>query len=134
MPVVKEDEIKRPIKTLLSGLLSGLLRRTAPLLESLARVHAHASLAVDLRQPLPASVVVQGGFRLTGADACISAKMCCSILICTWNLEPWNWKRIGGYSATALDRGAAFHPDLVVGGSNFDARTVKRDLPHLETS
>ena len=76
----------------------------------LTRIQAHASLAADLRERLPASVVVQGGFRLTGADACISAKMCCSILICTW-------KRIGGYSATALDRGAAFHPDLVVGGS-----------------
>jgi acetyltransferase-like isoleucine patch superfamily enzyme len=66
-PVVKEDEIKRPIKALLSRLLSGLLRTTAPLLESLARVHAHAFLAADLREPLPASVVVEGRVSVYGS-------------------------------------------------------------------
>jgi acetyltransferase-like isoleucine patch superfamily enzyme len=66
-PVVKEDEIKRRFKELLSRLLSGLLRRTAPLLESLARLHAHAALDADLHESLPASVVVHGRVSVYGS-------------------------------------------------------------------
>jgi hypothetical protein len=54
------DQVSYQVKALLSGLLSGLLRRTAPLLGGLTRVHAHAFRAADLRERLPASVVVQG--------------------------------------------------------------------------
>jgi acetyltransferase-like isoleucine patch superfamily enzyme len=64
---VKENEIKRLVKAILSRLLSGLLRCTAPLLGGLTRVHAHASLAADLRDPLPASVVVQGRVSVYGS-------------------------------------------------------------------
>jgi hypothetical protein len=39
----------------------------APLLESLTRLHAHAALDADLREPLPASVVVQGKVSVYGS-------------------------------------------------------------------
>jgi acetyltransferase-like isoleucine patch superfamily enzyme len=51
----------------LSGLLSGLLRSTALLRGGLTRVHAHASLAADLRERLPTSVVVEGRVSVYGS-------------------------------------------------------------------
>jgi acetyltransferase-like isoleucine patch superfamily enzyme len=62
-----EEEIKRRIKTLLSRLLCGLLRGTAPLLEGLTLIYAHASLAAGLRERLPASVVVKGRVSVYGS-------------------------------------------------------------------
>jgi acetyltransferase-like isoleucine patch superfamily enzyme len=59
-PGERRNKIKRRIKSLLSNLLSGLLRITAPLREDLARVYAHASLAAAIDEVLPASVVVLG--------------------------------------------------------------------------
>ena len=49
-----------PLKPLLIAPLRMLLRATSGLRESVRRLHAHAALAADLRQPLPASVVVLG--------------------------------------------------------------------------
>jgi acetyltransferase-like isoleucine patch superfamily enzyme len=63
----RRDEINRRIKTLLSGLLSGLLRNTASLLGGLTRIYAHAALAADLKERLPASVVVQGRVSVYGS-------------------------------------------------------------------
>jgi acetyltransferase-like isoleucine patch superfamily enzyme len=60
VPGERRIHIKRRIKSLLSSLLSGLLRITAPLREDLTRVYAHASLAAALDEELPASVVVLG--------------------------------------------------------------------------
>ena len=58
-PGERRIKIKRGIKSLLSNLLSGLLRIAAPLREGVTRLYAHASLAADL-DDLPASVVVLG--------------------------------------------------------------------------
>jgi acetyltransferase-like isoleucine patch superfamily enzyme len=52
--------IKRGIKTVLSTLLSRLLRSTASLREGAERIYAHALLASAVREPLPASVIVLG--------------------------------------------------------------------------
>jgi acetyltransferase-like isoleucine patch superfamily enzyme len=43
------------------------MRTLAPLLAGLTRIQAHASLAADLREPLPASVVVQGRVSVYGS-------------------------------------------------------------------
>ena len=59
--------IKRRIKSLLSNLLSGLLRTAAPLREGLARLYAYASLTADLDEGLPASVVVLGRIWVYGS-------------------------------------------------------------------
>jgi acetyltransferase-like isoleucine patch superfamily enzyme len=59
-PGERRINIKRRIKSLLSNLLSELLRITAPLREALTRLYGHASLAADLDEELPASVVVLG--------------------------------------------------------------------------
>jgi acetyltransferase-like isoleucine patch superfamily enzyme len=59
-PGERRIHIKRRIKSLLSNLLSGLLRITAPLREDLTRLYGHASLAADLDEELPASVVILG--------------------------------------------------------------------------
>src|ERR1700689_5322906 len=60
VPGERRINIKRRIKSFLSNLLSGLLRITAPLREDLTRLYGHASLAADLDEVLPASVVVLG--------------------------------------------------------------------------
>ncbi len=59
--------IKRGIKSLLSNLFSGLLRIAAPLREGLARLYAHASLAAELDEDLPDSVVVLGRIWVYGS-------------------------------------------------------------------
>lgn len=59
-------EIKRPLKSAGSSLLSLLLRTTVSLREGFARIYAHALLAADLREPLPASVVVLGRVSVYG--------------------------------------------------------------------
>jgi acetyltransferase-like isoleucine patch superfamily enzyme len=66
-PGERRVRIKRRIKSMLSSLLSGLLRRAAPLREGLGRVYSHASLAADLDEELPASVVVLGRIRVYGS-------------------------------------------------------------------
>ena len=65
-PGERRIEIKRDIKSLLSNLLSRILRIAAPLREGLARLYAHASLAADLGD-LPASVVVLGRIWVYGS-------------------------------------------------------------------
>jgi acetyltransferase-like isoleucine patch superfamily enzyme len=60
VPGERRINIKRRIKSLLSNLLSGLLRITAPLREDLIRLYGHASLAAALDEKLPASAVVLG--------------------------------------------------------------------------
>jgi acetyltransferase-like isoleucine patch superfamily enzyme len=62
-----KDPLKRRIKSMLSGLFSRLLRIAAPLREGLGRVYNHASLAADLDERLPASVVVLGRIRVYGS-------------------------------------------------------------------
>lgn len=57
---------KRRIKALTSSLLSGLLRGTTPLAAGLARIYAHASLAAQLNEHLPASVIVLGRVSIYG--------------------------------------------------------------------
>jgi acetyltransferase-like isoleucine patch superfamily enzyme len=59
--------MKRSIKTVLSTLLSGPLRMTASLREGAARIYAHALLAANLREPLPASVIVLGRVSIHGS-------------------------------------------------------------------
>ncbi len=59
--------IKRGIKTVLSTLLSGLLRSTASLREGAERIYAHALLAATLRERLPASVIVLGRVSIHGS-------------------------------------------------------------------
>jgi acetyltransferase-like isoleucine patch superfamily enzyme len=66
-PGERRIKIKRRIKSLLSNLLSGLLRIAAPLREGLARLYAYASLAADLDESLPASVVVLGRIWVYGS-------------------------------------------------------------------
>lgn len=58
--------LKRDIKTALSTALSWLLRITASLREGGERIYAHALLAADLSQPLPASVIVMGKVSVYG--------------------------------------------------------------------
>jgi len=58
--------MKRHIKSLVSNLLSRLLRCTASLREGLERIYAHAHLAANLREPLPDSVVVLGKVSIHG--------------------------------------------------------------------
>lgn len=67
VPGERRITIKRRIKSLLSDLLSGLLRITAPLREGLARLYAHASLTAALDEELPASVVVLGRVWVYGS-------------------------------------------------------------------
>ena len=59
--------IKRGIKTVLSALLSGLLRSTASLREGTKRIYAHALLSASLRESLPASVIVLGRVSIHGS-------------------------------------------------------------------
>jgi acetyltransferase-like isoleucine patch superfamily enzyme len=59
--------IKRGIKTVLSTLLSRLLRSTASLREGAERIYAHALLASAVREPLPASVIVLGRVWVHGS-------------------------------------------------------------------
>jgi acetyltransferase-like isoleucine patch superfamily enzyme len=59
--------IKRGIKTVLGTLLAGLLRITASLREGGERIYAHALLAADLRERLPASVIVLGKVSIHGS-------------------------------------------------------------------
>jgi acetyltransferase-like isoleucine patch superfamily enzyme len=66
-PGERRIRIKRRIKSLLSNLLSGLLRIAAPLREGLGRLYGHASLAADLDEELPASVVVLGRIWVYGS-------------------------------------------------------------------
>ena len=58
--------MRRYIKSIASGLLSRLLRSTASLREGLGRIYAHALLAAELREPLPASVIVLGRVSIYG--------------------------------------------------------------------
>jgi acetyltransferase-like isoleucine patch superfamily enzyme len=58
--------IKRDIKSVLSTLLAGLLRNTASLREGAERIYAHALLAANLREHLPASVIVLGRVSIHG--------------------------------------------------------------------
>lgn len=58
--------IKRGIKTVVSTLLSGLLRSTVSLRDGAERIYAHAHLAATLRERLPASVVVLGRVSIHG--------------------------------------------------------------------
>jgi acetyltransferase-like isoleucine patch superfamily enzyme len=60
-------KIKRDIKSLLSDLFSALLRIAAPARENFARLYAHAALAADLDQRLPASAVVLGRVWIYGS-------------------------------------------------------------------
>ena len=55
-----------PIKPLLVAPLRILLRLTAPLRKFWTRLHSHAALAAQLRQPLPSSVVVEGPVFVAG--------------------------------------------------------------------
>jgi acetyltransferase-like isoleucine patch superfamily enzyme len=59
--------IKRGVKTVLGTLLAGLLRITASLREGGERIYAHALLAADLRERLPASVIVLGKVSIHGS-------------------------------------------------------------------
>jgi acetyltransferase-like isoleucine patch superfamily enzyme len=59
--------IKRGVKTVLGTLLAGLLRITASLREGGERIYAHALLAADLRERLPASVIVLGKVSVHGS-------------------------------------------------------------------
>jgi acetyltransferase-like isoleucine patch superfamily enzyme len=58
--------MKRHIKSVVSRLLVGLLRTTASPREGLERIYAHAHLAADLCEPLPASVIVLGKATIHG--------------------------------------------------------------------
>jgi acetyltransferase-like isoleucine patch superfamily enzyme len=58
--------IKRGIKTVVSTLLSGLLRSTVSLRDGAERIYAHAHLAATLRERLPASVIVLGRVSIHG--------------------------------------------------------------------
>jgi acetyltransferase-like isoleucine patch superfamily enzyme len=60
-------KIKRRLKSLLSDLLSGILRIAAPMREGLARLYAHASLAAALDERLPDSVVALGRIWVYGS-------------------------------------------------------------------
>jgi acetyltransferase-like isoleucine patch superfamily enzyme len=66
-PGERRIKIKRRIKSLLSNLLSGLLRMTAQLREDLVRLYSHASLAAALDEELPASVIVLGKIWVYGS-------------------------------------------------------------------
>jgi acetyltransferase-like isoleucine patch superfamily enzyme len=59
----------RSFKSLLVAPLRIVLKATAGARESLRRLHAHASLAADIKHPLPASVVVLGRPRVYGTGA-----------------------------------------------------------------
>jgi acetyltransferase-like isoleucine patch superfamily enzyme len=58
-----------PLKSLLVAPLRTALKATASLRESIRRLYAHATLAADLRFPLPASVVVLGRTHVFGTRA-----------------------------------------------------------------
>lgn len=58
--------MKRALKVLLGSPLASLLRLTRPLRENLQRIHAHASLAAELKHPLPASAVLLGSISVYG--------------------------------------------------------------------
>jgi acetyltransferase-like isoleucine patch superfamily enzyme len=57
------------LKSLLSAPLTRCLRATAGLRESIRRLRAHASLAAQLKLPLPSSVVVLGRVLVYGTGA-----------------------------------------------------------------
>jgi acetyltransferase-like isoleucine patch superfamily enzyme len=59
----------RSFKSLLVAPLRTVLRATSGLHESLRRLYAHASLAADIRYPLPSSVVVLGRPWVYGTGA-----------------------------------------------------------------
>lgn len=59
--------IKRGIKSTVSGLLARVLRFSTPLREGAGRIYAHALLAADLQEPLPASVIVLGRVSIHGS-------------------------------------------------------------------
>jgi acetyltransferase-like isoleucine patch superfamily enzyme len=59
-------KLRRRVKSASSGLLSGLLRGTTSLREGFERIYAHALLAAELREPLPASVIVLGRVSIHG--------------------------------------------------------------------
>jgi acetyltransferase-like isoleucine patch superfamily enzyme len=54
------------LKSLLAGPLRTLLRTSVGVREAWRRLHAHAALAADLRQPLPSSVVILGRAHVFG--------------------------------------------------------------------
>jgi acetyltransferase-like isoleucine patch superfamily enzyme len=66
-PGERRVKIKRRLKSLLSNLLSWLLRIAAPLRDGLGRLYAYSSLASDLDESLPASVVVLGRIWVYGS-------------------------------------------------------------------
>ena len=67
--VVTSHSMSSSAKSLLVAPLRSLLRATAGARESVRRLHAHASLAADLRFPLPTSVVVLGRSSVYGSRA-----------------------------------------------------------------
>jgi acetyltransferase-like isoleucine patch superfamily enzyme len=59
-------KLRRLIKTAASGILSRLLRECTSFREGLERIYAHARLAAELRERLPASVIVLGRVTIHG--------------------------------------------------------------------
>lgn len=58
--------MKRALKILVGLPLVAILRLTRPVRENLRRIHAHASLAADLKAALPASAVLLGRVHIYG--------------------------------------------------------------------
>jgi acetyltransferase-like isoleucine patch superfamily enzyme len=129
--VVKEDPIKRLLKTLISSLLARLLRSTAPVREGLVRVHAHAFLAADLNERLPSSVVVEGRVSVYGSGrVCIGERV---LLYPDVHLETQGDARIELGEEVVISRGTHIvaMAGITIGeGSMIGEYTSVRDANH----
>ena len=131
-PGERRIKIKRRIKSLLSNLLSGLLRIAAPLREGLARLYAHASLAADLDEELPASVVVLGRPSVYGSRHIHIGKNV--LLYPGVHLETQGEARIDLGDEVVISRGAhvvAMAGVIVGKGTLIGEYTSIRDANHM---
>jgi acetyltransferase-like isoleucine patch superfamily enzyme len=131
-PGERRINIKRRIKSLLSNLLSGLLRITAPLLEDLTRLYGHASLAADLDEELPASVVVLGRAWVYGSRHIRIGKNV--LLYPGVHLETQGEARIDLGDGVVISRGAhvVAMAGIIVGkGTLIGEYTSIRDANHM---
>ena len=122
------------LKSLLSALLRTGLRATSGLRESLRRIRGHASLAAQLRRPLPTSVVVLGHSWVYGTGAVAFGPHC--LLYPDLHLETQETATITLGKGVVLSRGVhlvAMHGITIGEGTMIGEYSSVRDANHRRT-
>lgn len=125
----------RSVKALLSAPLQALLRATASLRESARRLHAHASLAAQLKFPLPVSVVVLGRTQVYGTGAIRFGRD--TLLYPDLHLETQDAATIAFGDGVVLSRGVhvvAMSGVTIGRGCMIGEYTSIRDANHLRSA